>query len=106
MIEVKMLVDFYDDVEVEIEVENEEGELVTVTETQEVMVKKDKVIKRMTEPYALYPRQCFKRDGSLYRDRTTVYDDLTKEVYVIKGSYNSIKKMLEGESTKVGFKKQ
>ena len=94
MIEVETLIDLYDEVEVDVE-----GE--TMLESK--LIAEDVVVKKMVRLEGLLPSQLCKRDGTIYKDRTKVYDETTREYFIIKGSYEDIKKLVLEEGRKIGF---
>lgn len=94
MIEIETLIDLYDEVEVEID-----GE--TVLESK--LVAEDIVVKKMVRLEGLLPSELCDRDGSIYKDRTRVFDESTREYMIVKGSYEDIKKMVLERGQKIGF---
>jgi hypothetical protein len=88
MIEVKMLVDLYD--------EDEESD-------EPKLIKEDVIVRKLTRVEGLYPEEVLKKDGSVYKDRVRVYDDTTRDSYVIQGSYNSLKKLVNTKRKIIGY---
>ena len=94
MIEVETLIDLYDEVEVEVE-----GEVMLESK----LIAEDVIVKKLVRLEGLIPSQLCKRDGTIYEDRTKVYDESTRDTFIIKGSYEDIKKLVLEETKRIGF---
>lgn len=94
MIELETIIDLYDEEEIE-----EDGKIIIETK----LIKQDLISRRLTTLESLFPQEMFKQDGSVYEDRTKVYDSNTNEYYIVRKSYDELKKMIL-KIHKVGFR--